>query len=133
MDIQQLAMIGMILNIHSLVISLDRNNANGLQLFPDNAEVKALYNADDIVIMADTIGRLHKHIASLQEFCDSWKKKVNITKTQIMIFRKGGPIAKNENWSYKNNPVDIVSTYRYLGLQLSTGNAWGKATKSLAD
>ena len=112
---------------------LDRNNAYGLQLFPDIAEVKALYYADDIVIMADTIGGLHKHIASLQEFCDSWKMKVNINKTQIMIFRKGGRIAKNENWSYKNKPLDIVSTYRYLGLQLSTGNAWGKATKSLAD
>ena len=58
--------------------------------------------------MADTIGGLQKHIASLQEFCDMWKMKVNINKTQIMIFRKGGRIAKNENWCYKNNPLEIV-------------------------
>ena len=41
--------------------------------------------------------------------------------------------AKNENWCYKNNPLEIFSTYKYLGLQLSAGNALGKATKSLAD
>ncbi|XP_072035532.1 sacsin-like [Amphiura filiformis] len=112
---------------------LDNNGAHGFQLYPDITEINSLYYADDIVIMADTVGGLKKHIASLQEFCLNWEMKVNINKTQIMIFRKGGRIRRDEAWFYQNNRHDVVKSYRYLGIQLSTGNAWGRATRALAD
>ncbi|XP_072047036.1 histamine N-methyltransferase-like [Amphiura filiformis] len=38
-------------------------------------QINSLYYADDIVIMADTVGGLKKHIASLQEFCLNWEMK----------------------------------------------------------
>ena len=106
---------------------LDTNGAKGCQLMPDTTEINALYYADDIVVMADTIGGLNKHIKSIQDFCKNWGMKVNMSKTQIMVFRKGGPISRYEKWTYNDHPLDIVSEYKYLGLTRASPDPfhWG--------
>jgi len=39
-----------------------------------------------------------------------------IDKTKIVIFRKSKKLYINEKWSYKNQPIEIVDQFCYLGL-----------------
>ena len=49
---------------------------------------------------------------------------MNVQKTKVVVFRKGGNLAQNEVWSYNGN---------YLGIVLSSGGVYIQATKTLAD
>ena len=43
-----------------------------------------------IVDGADTVGRLQYMINVLENYCDKWGMYVNLTKTKIRVFRRGG-------------------------------------------
>jgi len=55
---------------------------------------------------------------------------VNIDKTKILIFHKGGRLGECE-WVYKGNNID-VNTFNYLGIVLSSGGSIVHATQTLA-
>ena len=46
--------------------------------------------------------------------------EVNLDKTKIIVFRKGGFLGKNEKWFYNNQPVEVVNEYNYLGITFTT-------------
>ena len=46
--------------------------------------------ADDIVLLGDTVLELQKKINILKKFCDKWGMEVNLTKTQVIVFRNSG-------------------------------------------
>ena len=58
--------------------------------------------------------------------------EVNLTKTQVIVFRNGGKTPKSERFTYKSSTVKIVTYYRYLGLIFSSRNTWSKALSTLA-
>ncbi|XP_059226649.1 uncharacterized protein LOC131998381, partial [Stomoxys calcitrans] len=94
-------------------------NLNGLN-------VRLLLYADDIVILADEPNVLQQMIYNLEEYCKLWTVEVNLNKSKIMVFRKGGRIARNENWTFKSNPVTITSEYCYLGVTLTPSMSFSK-------
>ena len=57
--------------------------------------------------------------------------EVNLTKTQVIVFRNGGKTSQSERFTYKSNKVKIVTYYRYLGLIFSSRNTWSKALSNL--
>ena len=40
---------------------------------------------------------------------------VNLDKSNIVVFRNGGHLSRNEKWCYGGDLLKIVNTYRYLG------------------
>ena len=46
--------------------------------------------------------------------------KVNRAKTKIVVFRKGGYLARNEFWTFGETAIEFVNAYKYLGLYFST-------------
>ena len=54
---------------------------------------------------------------------------INIDKTKILIFHKGGRL--NCEWVYNGNTID-VNTFNYLGIVLSSGGSIVHATQTLA-
>ena len=88
--------------------------------------------ADDIVQCGDTVGQLRSHIRVLEQYCSSWGMKVNLKKTKIMVFRRGGPLKNNEQWFFDKTKIDVVSEYKYLGLVFSTTLSWSRAQLTLA-
>ena len=50
-----------------------------------------------------------------------------------MVFHKGGILAPNEHWTYNNQELEIVNTFNYLGVVLSSGGSFIPAVKALAD
>ena len=91
------------------------------------SNVTLLMYADDIALMNDTIGRLQNNgIDILSTFCDKYGLKVNMSKTNVIIFRNGGPIRHNEH------PILCVTYCKYLGMVFSSRLCWTVALQTLA-
>ena len=54
--------------------------------------------ADDMILLSTSIEGLQEGLNNLSDYCKKWGLTVNISKTKIMIFRRGGKIAKQEKW-----------------------------------
>ena len=65
-------------------------------------------------------------------FCNKWDLTVNIDKTKIVVFRKGGTLNSQEKWTYADDEIEIVNSFNYLGIVLSSGGAFIKATNTLS-
>ena len=91
-----------------------------------------LLYADDIILLGKTPEDLQKALSVLEEYCMRWKLKVNTDKTKIMIFRKGGRIPNNINFIYKNESIEIVNKFCYLGIVFTSGGSCFEAQKTLA-
>ena len=66
-----------------------------------------LLYADDIVIFSNTSEGLQNGLDILSEYCSKWKLTVNIDKTKIMVFRKGGSLPRNMNFTYDGKNVKL--------------------------
>ena len=66
--------------------------------------------------MADTVLEVRRKISVLEKFCDKWGMEVNLTKTQVIVFRNSGKTSKSETFFYLTKKVKVVTYYRYLGL-----------------
>ena len=53
---------------------------------------------------------------------------MNLRKTKVMVFRKGGYLSAHERWFYGTERLEVVNTYRYLGLTFSTRLSFRVAT-----
>ena len=62
-----------------------------------------------------------------------WGLTVNVEKTKIILFRKGGIVDKNESWTYGGQEIEIMNCFNYLGIVLSSGGAFVHTTKALDD
>ena len=45
---------------------------------------------------------------------------VNMSKAKIIVFKKGGFLAANEVWRYGVEEIEVVNSYKYLGLYFTT-------------
>jgi hypothetical protein len=60
-------------------------------------DILMLLFADDIVILADSASDLRNKLSCLAEYCVQFKLNVNIEKTKIVPFHKGG-LRKRESF-----------------------------------
>lgn len=82
--------------------------------------VKVLLYADDIVLVSESPVGLQYMINMLEKYCNVWSLKVNLEKSKIMVFRKGGKRARNESWKYDGKRIEVVNNYKYLGVLLTS-------------
>ena len=54
-----------------------------------------LLYADDIVIFSESATGLQNGLNILHDYCNKWKLSVNIDKSNVIIFRKGGRIGRD--------------------------------------
>ena len=69
-----------------------------------------------MILLSESAKGLQTCLRKLSEYFVQWKLKVNIDKTKIVIFNKGGCKIKRFKFTYKENIVEIVNIYQYLGL-----------------
>lgn len=98
----------------------------------EQLSIYLLLFADDAVIFSDSIQGLQASLNNLESYCDKWNLQVNVAKTKIVVFRKGGILGKYEKWTYKGEDIEIVNSFNYLGIVLSSGGAFIKATNTLS-
>ena len=106
------------------------NGVNGI----DKGMVKLLLllYADDTVLFGQTPDELQKSLDILGAFCDRWKLTVNITKTMVVIFRKGERLPINLLFTYKGSNIEIVNKFCYLGIVFTSGGSSFETQKTLS-
>ena len=84
------------------------------------AEVFLLLFADDVALVSLTPGGLQNQLNNLKAKADRLKLEVNLAKTSIIVFRKGRHLSLHERWTYGDVEVEVVNSYKYLGIALTT-------------
>lgn len=63
---------------------------------------------------------LQMMLNKLYIYCNTWGLKVNLTKTKIMICKRGGGRnATNEKWKFGSENLEVVNEYKYLGITVT--------------
>ena len=57
---------------------------------------------------------------------------VNVEKTKIVVFRKGGTLAQNDRWYFAEQEVEIVNSFTYLGVVFTSGGSFMQNAKTLS-
>ena len=91
-----------------------------------------LLYADDIIIFSESAEGLQAGFDFLHSYCNRWKLKVNVDKTKVLIFRKGGTISRTQKFYYNEIEIDIVSSFSYLGIVFTPGGSFSQAQATLA-
>ena len=82
--------------------------------------IKLLMFADDTAIFSETIEGLQEGINRVSEYCEKWGITVNVAKTKIVVFKRGGRLAQDESWVYRDIKIEVVKQFKYLGCTIST-------------
>eukprot|EP00745_Piridium_sociabile_P024691 TRINITY_DN39152_c0_g3_i6.p1 TRINITY_DN39152_c0_g3~~TRINITY_DN39152_c0_g3_i6.p1 ORF type:complete len:696 (-),score=54.33 TRINITY_DN39152_c0_g3_i6:199-2037(-) len=106
--------------INQLADHVEQKGKHGVQLLPDIMELFILLFADDLALLSTTPCGLQNQLNTLQESCDKMELNVNIEKTKVMVFRKGGFLGKHEKWFYNGKRLEVVNSYCYLGYNFTT-------------
>lgn len=112
--------------INDLVTYLKLKCGSGVFITDQIDELYAFMFADDVAGVADTVVKLQHQINYVDEFCAATGMKVNVDKSQIMVFRNGGPVKNNEKWYINRQQIKIVPMYKYLGAYFTTSLSWTK-------
>ena len=91
--------------------------------------------ADDLVMLAETAEGLQGQIDRLAKYCHRNQLIINALKTEIVIF---GKKSEQSEFHVHGNPIEIVDSYKYLGVLFSScttlvGNPFKNNFQYLAD
>ena len=110
--------------MNDLIDYMKNTFENGIFISNEIDDIMALLYADDLSSVGETANRLQRQINCISDYCDSINMKINLNKTKIIVFRKGGPLRSYENWKYKNENIEVVSLYKYLGMFMTPKLLW---------
>ena len=108
------------LYINKVADYVRRQGKHGVQMMPGMMEIFLLLFADDIALISTTPVGLQNQIDSLALVSKSLHLKVNVAKTKVMVFRKGGRLSKREKWFLDGQLLEVVNQYKYLGFVFTT-------------
>ena len=106
--------------INQLANHMNEKGKHGVQILPNIMELFILLFADDVALISTTPSGLQNQLNVLKTCCGNMKLCVNINKTKVMVFRKGGFLGKREKWFYDGNRLEVVNSYCYLGFNFTT-------------
>ena len=106
--------------INELAVEVIRQGKHGVNFLIDAFELFILLLADDVVLLSETPVGLQRQLNSLHSASLSLGLKVNMDKSNIVVFRNGGYLAGRERWFFSNKPIPVVNAYKYLGILFST-------------
>ena len=113
--------------INDLEKELIQKGAEGIDI--GMLKLYLLFYADDIAICSNASEDLQK---GFEDYCQKWKLNVNIDKTKVMVFRKGGILPRNLSFTFQGNMIEIVNKFVYLGISFSTGGSFTETHKTLS-
>ena len=117
--------------INKLAEHVSQSGRHGVQLLPGLMELFILLFADDVTLISTSTIGLQNQLDCLKQSCEELKLEVNIDKTKIIVFRKGGFLSKFENWKFNGQKVEVVNEYCYLGYTFTTMLSYKNGTKHL--
>ena len=96
----------------------------------DEIKIFMLLYADDAVLFAKSPVALQSILNDLERYCALWGLKINVKKTKAMIFEKG----RHTSYDFyiNNTKLDLVSSFKYLGMHFFKNGNWHRAQKRIA-
>jgi hypothetical protein len=88
--------------------------------------------ADGLAVGAKTIIGLQRAISCIKDFCEEWSLKINVIKTKIVVFKKGGKLSRDEKWQLGREEIEVVKEIKYLRVVLDSRGTWDKERKQVA-
>jgi hypothetical protein len=67
--------------------------------------------ADDTVLFPETEQGTRYKVQDMMKCLQNYTSKVNVEKTKIIVFRRGGKLESNYCWKYDNELVSIVESF----------------------
>ena len=114
----------LILYLSEMIDMLKANGCQGIYSDERTQNVMILLYADDMEMYSDTVGRIQKMIDVLGQFGEKWAMIVNLTKTKIVVFRRGGCLKQNEELYYNGGKIEVVSNFKSLGIFFTSKLKW---------
>ncbi|KAK2717648.1 hypothetical protein QYM36_006427 [Artemia franciscana] len=104
--------------VHDIIELLEKRWAPIVKVA--NKTISALLFADNMEIVAKTARELQILIDLMAEYLESKKLRLNLGKTEIMIFNKGGRrnSVENERFRFEGQENKVVEKAKYLGFIL---------------
>jgi hypothetical protein len=118
--------------INELTSEVVNNGRHGAHFTRDILEIFILLLADDVVLLSEIVIGLQTQLNNLCRAAASLQLKVNMLKSNIIVFRKGGYLGARERWFYNGLAMPVVNVYKYLGIYFSTRLSFNFACKDLA-
>ena len=88
--------------------------------------------ADDTILLANSAIDLQKGLNELKSYCNKWKLQINNNKTKIMIFANRKVKKEHYNFKLGEDNLEIVDSFRYLGIHFSYNGKFTVAIDNLA-
>jgi hypothetical protein len=117
--------------INELALDIINNGRHGVSLSNDIVQLLLLLFADDMILLSETVIGLQTQLNSLCRAASRLQLKVNMNKSNIVVFRKGGYLAASERWFYNDCRMKVVNSYKYLGICFSTKLSFNYACQDL--
>ena len=69
-----------------------------------------------MILLSETVVGLQTRLDNLCSAASRLELKVNMNKSNIEVFRKGGYSASRERWLYDNAEMKVINSYKYVGI-----------------
>jgi len=80
--------------------------------------IYSLAYADDMVLLAEEEGGMRSLIERLENYLKGKGLELNVEKTKIVRFKRGGGRLNKVNWSWGGSRIEEVREYKYLGYKM---------------
>jgi hypothetical protein len=117
--------------INEIAIDIINNGRHGATISFEYIELLILLFADDLVLLAETVIGLQTQLNNLFTTAKRLELNVNLGKTDIVVFRKGGYLAARERCFFGDKLLKVVNAYKYLGIIFSTRLSFSYACHDL--
>ena len=97
------------------------------------SKISCLMFADDLILLSETAEGLKKCMLNLENYCIKWGLDINIDKTKVVIFNKGGLRYSKFKFQIMGKEVEIVKQYCYLGILFTSCGSFKNASDALYD
>jgi hypothetical protein len=118
--------------INELTQEVISKGKHGVTLSQELFELFILLLADDVVLLSETVVGLQNQLHCLERTARALNLVVNLEKSNIVVFRKGGFLASRERWFFEGVTMPIVNIYKYLGIYFSTKLSFTASGNDLA-
>ena len=94
--------------------------------------------ADDMLLISTDLVELQQLLNKLCKYSTEWGLKVNTSKTKICVFCccffffQKRTLSIDFTWSYNGQKLEIVDSFYYLGVQLSSNGILEAGVKALS-
>ena len=96
---------------------------HGIPLGPTEIEL--------FTLLASTVIGRQNQLNALSVAAKRLGLTVNLDKSKVMVFGKGGYLAAKERWFWDDKKLEVVNTYKYLGLIFSAGHSFTAAMEDI--